>query len=294
MLTLSNGHSFTVCCASGALAYGRGWWWERLALIPLGVIDPSAFTVITKTLTAEPRKGNLRAYAPWRCVAAAPLSGRTVNAVGMTNPGLKWWLDDGYDRNVVKTGRKTIVSVWPETVAEAVRFAVLLNNQKVVGVEVNVSCPNVGMKDADKTAHVVEIVSAVAAYSRHPVGVKLSALDRIVPIAKALEGKVEWLDLVNTVPFSKLYPGERSPLARHGLDGGVSGPPITGHARTALRTAMGGGVRTPVVSGGGVWDVAEARYRLQSGAAAVSLGTLFLLRPWRPNRIAETLAKDRK
>lgn len=291
MLHLSNGHSFRVACSSGALAYGRGWWWERLFLAPMGVIDPDQFTIITKTLTMYPREGNLRMHAPWRCVFADPVSGRTVNSVGMTNPGLQWWLEEGYHHNVGKTGRKVIVSIWPESQVEAGTMGAALNRQIIEGVEVNVSCPNVKMKLGDKVEHIVKLVNEVVKSSRHPVGLKLSALDPIVPVAQELRGKVEWLDLINTVPYSKLYPSRKSPLARYGLEGGVSGPVIADHAVAALNLVKKAGIRTPVISGGGIWNLADAKQRFRLGASAITLGTLFLLRPWRPNRIAKALQR---
>lgn len=55
--------------ASGALAFdGLGWWWER-PLVRFGLVKPELFTVVLKTLTRQPRKGNLRWWKPWDCVA---------------------------------------------------------------------------------------------------------------------------------------------------------------------------------------------------------------------------------
>ena len=60
MIRLSNGREFEYMAASGALAYdGRGWWWEW-PLRWCGLLDPSLFTIVTKTLTRHPRRGNLR------------------------------------------------------------------------------------------------------------------------------------------------------------------------------------------------------------------------------------------
>jgi hypothetical protein len=45
--------------ASGALAFdGKGWPWER-PLVWLGLIKPELFTVVIKSLTRNPRRGNL-------------------------------------------------------------------------------------------------------------------------------------------------------------------------------------------------------------------------------------------
>ena len=89
MITLSNGHAFEYMVASGALAFdGKGWPWERL-LVWLGLIKPELFTVVIKSLTRNPRPGNLRWWKPWTCVRLIP--GGSVNKVGLTNPGIEWW-----------------------------------------------------------------------------------------------------------------------------------------------------------------------------------------------------------
>ena len=88
MITLSNGFSFEYVTASGALGYdGRGWPWEW-PLRWLGLIDPSFFLNVMKTVTLPPRKGNLRWWKPWDCIRLMPHG--AVNAVGLTNPGPDW------------------------------------------------------------------------------------------------------------------------------------------------------------------------------------------------------------
>jgi len=88
MITLSNGFSFEYVTASGALGYdGNGWPWEW-PLRWLGLIDPSFFLNVMKTVTLPPRKGNLRWWKPWDCIRLMPHG--AVNAVGLTNPGPDW------------------------------------------------------------------------------------------------------------------------------------------------------------------------------------------------------------
>src|SRR3989338_3182405 len=93
MITLSSGHSFQFMAASGALAFdGRGWPWEW-PLRWLGFLDPTLFTIVTKTLTRRPRPGNLRWSHPWSVVKPiGPLG--IVNAIGLTNKGIEWWLKE--------------------------------------------------------------------------------------------------------------------------------------------------------------------------------------------------------
>lgn len=289
MLHLSNGHSFEFAAAAGALAWGRGWWWERYGLIPLGVIDPSVFTIITKTITCEPREGNLRWYAPWRCVR--PLKGGGwVNAVGLTNPGMTWWLEKGYHDSGAEQGRDIILSIAPDTPDEARLMAMSVSGQRLRGIEVNVSCPN-----SEALDRIPSIVSAVASNTYHPVGVKLGLHQPYVQLADALaSGKsfVEWISLTNAVPWAHLYPPYiNSPLAYLG-GGGVSGMPITVRAYRALTTMLAH-TRIPIIAGGGITTLEDVETRLEVGARAVAFGTLFLSKPWRPNQIVRAIQARR-
>jgi len=93
MITLSNGHAFKYMVASGALAFdGKGWLWER-PLVWLDLIRPELFTVVIKTLTRNPREGNLRWWKPWTCVRLIP--GGSVNKWDLQTPvsngGARGW-----------------------------------------------------------------------------------------------------------------------------------------------------------------------------------------------------------
>ncbi len=280
MIKLSNGHEMDFLCASGALAwYGEGWWWEH-PLRWMGLIRPDELTVIGKTLTFEPRVGNLRMWAPWRCVRL--ITGGAVNSVGLTNPGYEWWVKECAPK-IEKKGWKVIASIMPNNAQEASKMAYALDFCPVVGVELNLSCPNV---DHDSSiAHIKEIVEATLACTDHPVIVKLGYTDPYLDICKELDGKVEAFDLINTVPWTKVFPNTPSPLAKYNLVGGVSGDPIKCYARDALANATSLKLKTPIISGGGVSSAEEAHVRFFLGAKAVSLGTVFLRSPWKPRSI---------
>lgn len=288
MITLPDGFRFSVMAASGALAYGRGWWWERYGLIPLGVLSTRGVVPVTKTLTYHPRRGNLRMWAPWRSVLPWWRSGGCLNAVGLTNPGWEWWDAEGYEEYA--TRRDLIVSVRPDTVEQARWMSNSLRTMFAVrGVEFNASCPNVASPPADKVRWVLDRFEQLEA-SGVPVGVKLGATDQYPEICEKLDGRAAWFTLINAVPWPALKQAEPSPLGRHtgGFPGAVSGPDIVPHARKAL-FMMRGTLRTPIVSGGGIMTPAEAVWRMNNGAAAVALGTVFLTRPWRVRRIVKAV-----
>ncbi len=285
MLRLSNGYEFDIATASGALGYGRGWWWEEFFLIPLGVIRPEAFTIITKTLTKLPRVGNLKWWCPWRCVRLLG-GGNVVNAVSLTNPGMEWWIREGYPKYVQQNKQNTIVSIMPENESDAALMGTFLRMQRdIKGVEVNVSCTNVKSVSLDqKIDHAVKIVMAVQRTCGHPVGVKLGWQDPYLFITKELEGVIEWVDLINTVPWDYVFPHKKSPLAKYGLTGGVSGPKIAPFARQCLDLVVDSKVRVPVLSGGGINSYQELNRRFKK-AAAVTLGSPFLTAPHLPNQM---------
>ncbi len=290
MIRFSNGHLFDFGCASGAMAFrGNGWWFEQPARL-LGLLRPQEFTVIVKTLTYRPRRGNLRWYAPWRCVRLLSPGG-AVNAVGLTNPGYLWWCQEPY-QHTVRRGYKVIASFMPETVAEAKEMTAAFNSlPALVGVQLNLSCPNVSNGDV---SHICEIAEAVATLSRHPVSLKLSYADNYFAVCREMDGKVEAFELINTVPFPVAYPGSVSPLARYGLVGGVSGRPLKQYATEALVRVRDAGLKTPIISGGGIETYEDVLERESLGAKGFVFGTVFMRHPGRPNAIINRYRKTKR
>lgn len=89
MIRFSNGHAFEYMTASGALGFdGKGWPWEQ-PFRWTGLLKPSLFTSVIKTLTPGPIRGNLQWHNPTRCLR--PIPHGVVNAVGLGNPGIDWW-----------------------------------------------------------------------------------------------------------------------------------------------------------------------------------------------------------
>lgn len=288
MIELSNGHRFEYATASGAMGfYGDGWWFEQ----PwrwLGLLRPGEFTIIIKTLTSTPRKGNLNMWKPWQCVQLLQ-GGGAINAVGLTNPGMWWWLDGPY-RYICKKGYKVIVSLMPETKDQAKEMAYVFNRAtKIVGVELNVSCPNVS-HDAS-VEHICGLTRAFCSVSKHPVILKLSYHQPYLDICQELQKTVEAFDVINTIPWPQMF-DMPSPLAKYGLVGGVSGLPIVRYAREAL-AKIKATVPVQVLSGGGIASLEETKLRFELGADAVSFGSVFMRYPWVPNRIIRILESGR-
>jgi len=279
MIHLHNGQHIDFLCASGALGFdGRGYLWEK-PLIYFNIIRPHELTIITKTLTLEPRPGNLRWWSPWKCFRFIPNG--TVNCVGLSNPGLGWWLR----RFPSFPKYKYVVSIAPASVREALLMTSDLNELPLVGVEFNASCPNTEDWSADK---VCAITLAVAIGSKHPVFVKLGYTQNYIQICEQLDGSVAAFDLINSVPWSAVFPDQASPLEPAG---GVSGAVIQARAKDALWKIKTVTTKTPIISGGGIDSEREVITRRCMGAQAWTFGTIFLRRPWLPNQIASSCRK---
>ncbi|MEK7552160.1 MAG: hypothetical protein AAB534_01965 [Patescibacteria group bacterium] len=284
MITLSNGHSFEYMVASGALGFdGRGWWWEK-PLVWLGLLRPELFTVVTKTLTLNHRPGNLRMWKPWDCVRLIP--GGAVNKVGLTNPGFDWWC-----RKIgPKVNRKKIpiiVSI-SGTRAELKEMTKVLRRSEfdIVGIEVNLSCPNSGdhLKDIQSAA---EDVRAVWEESHLPVLAKLSVDQPYLEITKAIERYAEAIAL-NSVRWETVFPHEVTPL--HKLEkrvgngsGGVSGKPAQKHNWPAVEALAKQGL-LPVIAPS-IMKFDDMKRVRDLGAQAVSFGAIHLRTPWKPTSI---------
>ena len=292
MIKLSNGHSFQFMAASGALAFdGRGWPWEW-PLRMIGLLDPTLFTIVVKTLTRRPRKGNLRWTRPWRVIrriSPSPLGGEgwgegVANAIGLTNNGIDWWLRDVAPS--IPSDYNIIVSVEADDLKETVEMIEVLQGQTIHGIELNLSCPNTGaagdpaLAGGRTTDKILKICQAANKATAFPLLAKLSYAHDYIEVARNLEGikGIEALS-INSIPWGVVYPDKKSPLVKYG-GGGVSGKvaqPFTWKMVRELSKA----VKKPII-GPSVWVYEDIGKIFDMGAKAVSFGSVFVRYPWRP------------
>lgn len=278
MIRFSNGHSFEYMTASGALGFdGKGWPWEQ----PwrwIGLLDPTLFTSVTKTLTLQPTKGNLRKYNPFRCLRL--IKDGVVNAVGLSNPGINWWRKE-IGPSVSSTKIPLVASIFGEP-WELVAMAKILNNFDLVGLELNASCPNTESQDS---ARVIASCEMVKTNSRLPLILKVSVTHDVSRIVKEVEDLVEAIS-INSVPWETAFPNRHSPLAKFG-GGGVSGKiaqPFTWDLVEKLTE-----LTTIPVIGPSVWDFDDLEKVRNLGAKAISFGSIFTRYPWRPTQYVRSL-----
>ena len=274
MIRFSNGHAFEYMTASGALGFdGKGWLWEQPQRW-IGLLEPTFFTSVTKTLTLRPTKGNLRLHNPFRCLRL--VHGGIINAVGLSNPGVAWWRKKiGPSVDSTKVSLVASISGEPEELAE---MALALSSFDLVGLEINASCPNAENRILKETSRVVAGCKAVKSNSSLPLILKVSVTQDISQIVREVGNLIEAFS-INSVPWAIAFPNCRSPLENLG-GGGVSGKiaqPFTWGLVKKLTELS----TTPVI-GPSIWDFDDLAKARGLGAKAISFGSVFIRYPWRP------------
>lgn len=279
-----------VIASSGALEYGRAYPWER-PFVWSGLVQPEILGALTtKTLTAAPRRGNWRGWNPWQVLRK--LRGGWVNAIGLANPGIDWFIANEYQRVYHKN---LIVSITGGSASDIVDMVRQLNAVEVLAVELNLSCPNSPewIRWQDEPRSLLNLLEAVRLTLRHPLIVKIgyhASIEKRLGLSQVLRsGGVEIVAMINTIPFAQILPDRQSPLS---FGGGVSGALIK---RQALEQVswFSQHTRFAIIGGGGVGTAFDVWEFLAAGAAAVSIGSAHILKPWVSTRLAKQFSNHR-
>lgn len=266
-----------VLLASGTCGYGL----EFLE----GIADFDAARLggfVTKGITRRPWRGN----ATPRIVETA--SGM-LNAIGLENVGVDAFIEEKLPA-LAPFGVPIIANVSGETIEDYAEITRKLNavpDERLAGIEINISCPNVehgSMEfgvNPEMTREVVKAVRAeISEGSRKFIMPKLSPnVTDIGAIAvAAAQGGADAVSVINTCSGMAVdLDNKRAAIAN--VFGGLSGPAIkpialacTLKTRRALNAAGYGSM--PIVGLGGIWNARDALEFIVTGATAVQIGTL--------------------
>jgi dihydroorotate dehydrogenase (NAD+) catalytic subunit len=269
-----------VLVASGTFGYGIEYG-DVVEVQRLGAI-------CCKGTTLRARVGN-----PTPRVTETPAG--MLNSIGLQNPGVDAVIEK-YSGVWAGWRVPVIVNVAGESIADYVEVARRLDGVPgVAGIELNISCPNVGKGglqfaiDAEAAGAVTE---AVRRATDLPLLVKLSPnVADVRPIARAIEDAgADALTAVNTLSGIAVGPSRQRPLLGN-IYGGLSGPAIK---PVALRIVyeVTQVVDIPVVAIGGVTELGDVLDYLAVGAVAVQVGTAIFADPTLPVRLVEELAAE--
>jgi dihydroorotate dehydrogenase len=293
--------------ASGVRGFfGEGYPYHRW-LRPFG-LDFSGSTFVAKTTTLFARAGNMplrRDLSPRerlpRCIVVKPWKGVTLNAVGLSGPGVAALLRTRRWQRREEPFFLSFMSVAataPERLEELSVFVRLLRGhlsefRAPIGLQMNFSCPNVGLHPEDAEREVLDALDEAA-----PLGIPLMPKFSVVtpadvaaavsrhPACDALcvSNTVPWGQLPHRIDWRGLFGTDVSPLADFG-GGGLSGRPLLPIVRDWLRGARCRGIAVPVNAGGGILSSVDATALLAEGAASIFIGSMTMLRPWRVRRV---------
>jgi dihydroorotate dehydrogenase (NAD+) catalytic subunit len=230
---------------------------------------------IVKGTTFRPRQGN-----PYPRMAETP-SGM-LNAVGLQNGGTEYFITNIYPK-LLKYNTNVLVNVSGSTIDDYVACAERIDElEKIVGIELNISCPNIkagGMAFGTSCASAEKVVDAVRKVYRKTMIVKLSPnVTDIAEIARAVEGSgADSVSLINTILGMAINAETRKPVLST-VTGGLSGPAIK---PIALRMVwqVSKAVKIPVIGLGGIMSANDAIEFFLAGATAIQVGTANFINP---------------
>jgi dihydroorotate dehydrogenase (NAD+) catalytic subunit len=252
---------------------------------------------VTKSVMADPRSGR-------GTPRMAETPSGMLNSIGLQGPGISAFVRD--DLAWLKSvGARALVSIAGSSSGEYAEVAATLRASEafdtVVGVEVNISCPNVANRglvfacDPLASAKVVALVREQLPRDI-PIFAKLSPdVTDIVEVAKAcVKAGADGLTMINTLLGMVIDTDLLRPQLA-GVTGGLSGPavrPVAVRAIWQVRAAMLEGrlPTVPIIGVGGVRTGADALQMVAAGASAVQVGTATFNDPSAPVRVNRELA----
>lgn len=305
--------------ASGGCNFlGDGWWWHRFLFLLPGFNTEGA-CIIGKTMTLDPRKGNMpltENYQPReifpRCIVIKRKYASVLNAVGLSSPGAAelfrhpCWMRvrPPFVYSFMATGEDG------EERLEEIRGLVAIMKSRApirgdgVALEINISCPSAGHNTCEFMGEVMDIFRGINALKRagivSTVFLKINVLMPIEIILDVQEsGLCDAIDCSNTIPFgalpeeipwTKIFGSKTSPLSKLG-GGGLSGKYLLPIVADWIERARDNGVRMPIIAGGGILRSEDVLVMKQAGADAISIGSVLMLKPWNVKSIIREAQK---
>ncbi|MGN0885820.1 MAG: dihydroorotate dehydrogenase [Candidatus Spyradenecus sp.] len=264
-----------VTVASGTFGYGQEY---------AGLFDISRLGAVTvKGIRACPWPGN-----PLPRHTEVP--GGMMNAIGLQGPGVEAFIAEDMPF-LVERQVPTIVNIWGTSVEEYAQVAARLTGVPgVVGLELNVSCPNVkegGASFGTRVETFAEVVKAVRAATTLPILPKLAPnVPDVRPFVKAAQAAgANAISLINTLPAMAVDLETRRPVLANRV-GGLSGagihPIALKHVWEAAQVA-----EVPLLAMGGIFTAKDALDFILVGATAVAVGTATFIDPLAPLHVLE-------
>lgn len=264
-----------VMTASGTFGYG-------IEFVPYMDLKRLG-AIVVKGLSLRPRHGN-----PSPRIFETPCG--MLNSIGLQNVGVDTFLEEKLpELNAI--GVPVIANVFGESVSEYAEVARRLDKAPgLVGLEVNISCPNVkkgGIVFGTDPVEAARVVGAVKKATGLPVITKLSpnVTDIRLMVDAVQDAGTDAISLINTVTGMAVDVDSRRPVLAT-TTGGLSGPAIRPIAvRMVWEAADAAWV--PIIGIGGIMTARDALEFIIAGASAVQVGTANFVEPGAALRVID-------
>ncbi len=246
--------------------------------------------VVTKSVMLNPRSGR-----------ATPRMAETpsgmLNGIGLQGPGIDDFIENDL-KWLQQKGARTIVSIAGNNVEEFGKVADKLRDiPGVIGIEVNISCPNVenrGQVFACDPLSAADVIHSVRrnVSANMPLFAKLSPdVTDITAIAKSVvKAGADGLSVINTLLGMVIDTDTFLPRLS-GKTGGLSGPairPVAVRCVYQIRKVL---PDIPIIGMGGIRNGKDAIEFFAAGANAISVGTTVFNDPEACVRIHDEVAE---
>lgn len=292
--------------------FGEGYPYHRyLAILP--GFDFSDMTFVAKTMTLLPNKGNMpmaddlitpREFKP-RCIEVNIRRALALNAVGLSNPGAGHLFCQGKWQQREKPFFLSFMSIKKnvkDRLLELREFVGIFSQhlpefKAPVGLQINFSCPNVGLESHPWQEMRDEVWASleIASLLQIPLMPKFNVLTPMRVVNEIVHHHCDAICVSNTIPWGALpdkihwqefFGGSGSPLEAKGFSaGGLSGAPLLPLVCEWVRVARRWGIKVPINAGGGILHPQNVDQLKDVGASSVFVGSVAMLRPWRVKSI---------
>ena len=224
-----------------------------------------AGALVTKSLSKEPWDG----YPNPTIVG---VKSGYLNAVGLSNPGATY-----FAKMIESNTTVPIIVSLVGSLEEDFTFMIKqFENVKILGYELNLSCPHVekvGLDVGDDPDLVKKIVKSVKSHSKVPVIAKvgLGSSDYLETVSAACESGIDGITAINTIRAMGIDVETTRPLLSNKI-GGLSGSAIKPIAVRCVYE-ISSKFDIPIIGCGGVSDWEDAVEFILAGASAVQIGS---------------------
>ncbi|MGA7368865.1 MAG: dihydroorotate dehydrogenase [Nitrososphaeraceae archaeon] len=230
------------------------------------VYDEGAGAVVSKSISKYPMEG-------YRNPTVIVLEGKSyINAVGLSNPGHESFYEE------VKTNDKVplMVSLVGSDPSDFELMARKLDKSRIIGFEINLSCPHVqklGMEVGDDPQMVKSIVQTTKSNTTKPVFVKVGVGNaNLLDISEAaINAGADGITAINTLRAMKISIDNFNPILSNKI-GGLSGSSIKPVAVRCVYE-LSQKFRVPIIGCGGISNWEDAVEFMIAGATSFQVGT---------------------